>query len=789
VIALAAAGVIWLSTSLPTTDARVRIAGLAGPVEIFRDNHGIPHIFAMSDGDGFFALGYVHAQDRLWQMEFQRRIGAGRLAEIVGPAALRTDETLRRLGTYRAAQLALDSLNEPVRIALERYAEGVNAWIESHRGALPLEFTVLNHEPEPWQPADSLVWGKLMALQLGLNFRTEALRARLLRRLPRERVAELWPDYPAEGPMIVPSSRHTSNDAADPPSPATASALEGLEKLAWPWADEVPRSASNAWVVSGARSATGKPLLANDPHLSFAAPILWYLARVETPAMAMAGATVPGVPFFVLGHNGKVAWGLTIAQTDQQDLFIERRNADDPAAYDTPDGPREFERREEVIRVKGASDTRLTIEVSRHGPVLYDGVHWPTEGTGESYAVALSMPSQNTTDRTAQGLYEMARAANADELSAALRHFVEPQLNVVFADTGGRIAYVAAGVTPIRASGDGEFARPGWHAAADWVGTVPFAELPRLVDPPSGQIVAANNRIVDATYPHYLGRSWAPPYRARRLLDLLGEHSGFTAQHFQEFQRDNLSMAARDLLPLMTAFIARDEETRAAIAMLNAWDGMMRRDRPEPLVFSAWLRELNRALYRDELGEEFDEFFRLRALFVKSALSAHTHWCDDATTPEHAETCVQILEKSLQTALADLTRRFGADVTAWRWGDAHVSRFTNRILDRVPGLRAFANLSIPNDGGDDTVHRGTVSVRDDGRPFEHIHGAGFRAVYDFSDLSKSRFVIATGQSGNLLSRHYGDLLKIWRDGGMVTFSGSRSELMRDGAALLTLMPK
>ena len=483
-------GAIWLWVAVPSYDGGAALPGLDARVEVVRDVNAIPHIFADTMDDAYRALGYVHAQDRLVQMELNRRLGAGRLAEIIGEAALPVDRLMRTLGLYRLAEAQYAALDEPTRIAFDAYTAGVNAYLSGAERTLPPELKLLTGEPEPWRPADSLVWGKLMALQLSGNWRTEMLRLRLARSLSADQLADLWPDIPP-------------GHAATLPDLAALVNVGDIDRLAAILDDILPvASASNEWVVAGAGTASGAPLLANDPHLGFSAPGLWYLVRIVTGQRTLVGVTVPGVPFHILGHNGAIAWGLASTHSDTQDLFIERLDPSAPGRYLTPQGTAEFGRRQETVRVRfRGADEIMTVRATRHGPVVSDinpGGGGPLDGT----VLALAFGALQPDDRTPSALYRLNHAEDWTAFLAAMENFHTPQQNVVYADRGGAIGIVAPGRVPVRAAGNGAQPVPGWTGEFDWTGYVPFAELPQARDPAGGRIVNANNKLVDGAYPY-----------------------------------------------------------------------------------------------------------------------------------------------------------------------------------------------------------------------------------------------------------------------------------------------
>jgi penicillin G amidase len=747
---------LWLRTALPQTDGQVVLAALETRVTVTRDRHGIPRIEAENDRDAYFALGYVHAQDRLWQMDFQRRFGAGRLAEVTGPATLSLDRYMRFLGLYRLAEEQLALLSDEARAAVDAYTAGVNAWLETRDGALPSEFYLLRYRPEPWKAADSLVWGRMMAVFLSRNWREEALGAALDRKLTPEQIRVLLPPYPNGAPVT----------------------LSGLDN---PLMED---SASNWWVLSGQHTESGKPLLANDPHLRLRAPALWYLARVTTPGWTVSGATVPGVPFHVIGHNARIAWGLSSAETDVEDLFMERVDPSDPGRYVTPEGPQPFVIREEVIDVRGGDAVILTVRSTRHGPVISD--LQPELGAllGENEVMALSMAPLQPDDRSAEALFRLNRASDWDSFRDALRLWHSPHQHIAYADTDGNVGMIAPARIPMRRNGDGSRPVPGWDGRHGWTGFVPFEDLPQVLDPPSGRLANANNPVVGNPYPHSLGRNRTEGYRARRIEERLAALPTHDADSMAAIQRDAVSLAARDLLPLMLTARAEGERAERALTLLRQWGGTMDRTRPEPLIFKAWLRETVRTIFADELGALFSLWGGLRPHSVHLALTEAPEWCNDVRTPE-IEDCPTALANALDAALTDLASRYGDGMNGWRWGKAHRARLAHPVLARIPVLGRLFSIEPEIDGGDFTIYRAQPDTRNERDPFAAVHGAGFRAVFDLSDLDASRFIVSTGQSGQVLSRHFTDLNQRWQSNDLLTISPDAG---REAARLILVPP-
>ena len=760
--------VLWLSAirALPERDGTRTISGLAAPVTVNRDSHGIPLITAESEDDAYFALGYVHAQDRLFQMEMMRRQGQGRLAELIGSAGLGSDKFMRTLGVYRRAEEDLRGLSPATQHAFERYAAGVNVWLsESH--VLPLEFQVLFFKPEPWRPADSLVWQKLMGLQLSGNWDSELAQAALIAKLGAEKAAELMPDSSPGDPIAM--SQHAALFPALNPQ-ALRTAMTSVMQ---------PHSASNAWVVDGTRTQSGKPIIANDPHLGFQSPIIWYFAGIDTPTLKIFGATVPGVPLHMLGHNHHVGWGITTPESDTSDLFIEQPTADGKS-YETPDGPKPFAARAEIIQVRFGDPVAITVRETRHGPVVSD-ILPPKDATGR--VLALSAALLQPGDRSAEGVYGMNRAQDAAGFVEAIKLFQAPQQNMMFADTAGAIGYYAPGRVPIRKGGDGTTPVPGWSGDHDWTGWIPFEDLPHEIAPPRGILVNANNKMIQDDYPYLIAKHWFRGYRASRIEERLQADGAATPASTELVQQDAVSLMAREMLPLLLARITpQTDKHRAALDLLNAWDCDMGRARPEPLLFGLWMEKLKDRVFQDDLGDRYGDFYGNRPEVLQSVLTGNTAWCDDSRTPG-VETCEQQVAGAFGDVMVWLDAHEISDMAALRWGDFHQASFGHMLFQNFPVVTRLGARYIASSGDNYTVNRGSFRPSTAKRPFSHIHGASLRAVYDFSDLSQSQFALAGGQSGNMASGNYDDLVEPWRDGVYFTAPTAGKALHR-----LTLKP-
>jgi penicillin amidase len=783
---------LYARRSLPAIDGSVAVAGLAAPVEIVRDADAIPHIFASTKLDALYGLGYAHAQDRLWQMEFQRRIGHGRLSEIFGAATLPQDRFLRTVGFGRAARAAWATLPEAARQQIDAYVAGVNAFLVTHHGSeLPPEFTLLRFEPVQWTGADVLVWVKMMAWDLSRNYSLELLRHEIVSVVGAERMTQLMPPYPSEGLSILSARDMTWANLLPPACPAHSTLPAPPAHPAPLWSGALARSlstghpavgefllgsatsdalGSNNWVVDGTLSASGKPLLANDPHLGAQVPSLWYLAHISAGEVDVIGATLPGAPAVAIGRNRFIAWGETNVAADVEDLFRERldptgrfaefRGAQEPLQLIT-----------ETIHVKGAASVQLQVRLTRHGPLVSDAINANNaEIPREPRAAVLeplafrwtALDPQDTTIVSFLGLNE---ARNWDDFKAALRDFVVPSQNFVYADVNGHIGYYAPGRIPVRAHGDGSSPADGWSGEAEWTGWVPFEELPHTYDPPEHFIVTSNNRPAPPPYPHLLGLEWTEPYRAQRITDLLRRKGKLTPSDFAAIQADTFSPHADALLPLLLERVhqqsASDEQ---AIGILRGWNRDARGDSGAAALFQAWLLRLTPAIAGDELGPLVTadymglERSSFGARFLGRTLaSPDSPWCDDVRTPAR-ETCDDTVLTALHAAVGDLARQLGGDMTRWRWDAVHRAVFPHQGLDAVRLLRPLLSRSIPHGGDWSTVDVGPVIAN---RPYDQRSIASYRQIVDLSPANDSRFLAALGESGHPLSKHYDDFLADW----------------------------
>ncbi len=763
---------VWLRTSLPDIDGTITVEGVSGPVDILRDEWGIPHIHADSPEDAYFGLGFAHAQDRFFQMEMQRRGAQGRIAELLGSVAVDNDRFLRLLDLYRAARSSLVALSPEARTVLEAYSDGVNAWLATRSGPPAPELALLlANEPEPWHPADSVSWLKVMALFLSGNWREEALHAALVQRLGPEKAASFFPPSPDSDITVI--GREEEVDFAE-----FASFFARL----LPDTD----NGSNNWAVSGAHTVSGSPLTANDPHLGFAIPAVWYLAHMVAPGLNVAGATMPGLPLVLVGTNGAVAWTLSNTGPDTQDLFIERRDPENPDRYMTPDGSLPFAVRDETIAVRFARNQHLTMLETRHGPVLTGTVRSLESDAEADEVLALAWTMLHDDDQSVSAALALHTAGNWPSFESAAGTFAGPMQNIIYADRDGSIGMLSPGFVPVRRSGDGRLPVDGSSGESDWGGRIPFDELPRLHNPPSGIIAAANNRPVGEDYPYFLGHRWEPEWRAQRIHRLLADGTRHSPVSFSRIQLDTWSGLASALVPHALAGEPQTTAGRLLQIRLEDWDHSMDADLVAPTIFHTWYRALTRAIYADELGDLFARAWSDRPLFVLATLGDDVHgWCNDTLTGETL-TCAEISGRALDEAADTLARVHGSDPSLWVWGKVHAMRLSHPLFGFIPGLDALTDVGIPLGGDGYSVTATSHRHASTDESFNTIHGPVLRAVIDLDDPVTGHFITMPGQSGNPFSPYYDNLVERWRANQPVAIvPGSR---ITDAAHHLVLTP-
>ena len=772
----------FASRSLPDYDAESVVRGLNAPVEIVRDNANVPHIFGESDADVYFALGFAHAQDRMWQMTMLRRTAQGRLSELFGERTLEIDKVIRRYDIYNLAVASVDDQDKPTTIALDAYAAGVNAWLAEvnagARGRGTPEMWLFNHPVSPWQPADSLAILKLMALQLTSHLEREVLRARTSLMLPSARLADLLPDDPSTGVAALPDyaqlvpnlPRYTPNMrlAYGSLNPSKTPQLAG---------------ASNAWAASIDRSAAGATLLANDPHLGLTAPTIWYLARLELQSGGIIGGTIPGMPVVLTGRSADLGWGLTSSYLDDQDVFLEELNPGNVTEYRTQNGWTPFRTRESIIRVKDASAVTVKLRWSVNGPVMPATQYDLGSITPAGHVTAIGWTALSDKDTSMSAGLAISRAYSVQDAIAAGENYIAPSQNLILADRN-QIAMKTIGAIPARDAAHqskGRLPSYGYLPQNRWKGRQPYVDNPEFINPQGGILGNTNNKISDKPFPNHVSFEWGDSQRINRWQRLMQSRAVHTRESFIEAQLDTVSYTARSLLPLIGADLwftgaaavdgTSERRRQQALELLAAWNGEMNEHLPEPLLYAAWLRHLQDRLIRDEMGPLTSEFTHPNPLFIERVfrdVDGASVWCDVLQSAP-VETCTDIARLALDDALIWIDENVGGTVASLRWGDLHQAAHDHPVLGTAPVLNWFVNIRQSTSGGDNTLQRGLTSGTGP-NPFQNVHSAGYRGVYNFADPDSSVFVSATGQSGHPLSRYYDNLGELWRRGEYIPMS-------------------
>jgi penicillin amidase len=750
----AAAATAWHRLArrpLPKQSGRIELAGLHGPVRVRRDRWGVPHVEASDRADLYFAQGFCHAQDRLWQMDFYRRAVRGRVSEMAGPDGLPIDRLLRTLGIHRVAKREEAALEPELRALLTRFCEGVNAGAAEAR-ARPLEMQLLRLEWEPWTPVDILSLGKLLAFGLSTNWERELLRADMLRELGPELSARLDPTYPADNPVV-----HQEAWSGD-----GLAIVEQIDAVRRSMGLAAEASGSNNWAVSGARSATGSPLIAGDPHLPPSMPGIWYENGLRQGERFVRGASLPGMPGIFMGQNNDVCWTFTNVMADVQDLFVERIEGD---TYLFEDEWRPLETVREEIVVKGrAEPVVLDVRVTHHGPIV-------NEALGADDAEPLALRWQTLDEPTAfTGMFEMLEIESGPDLVAKLAGHTSPASNLIWADRQGSIGYKLIGRLPLRRGGCPDLPKPGWSGEFEWEGTIPYDELPELVDPESGFLVTANNRIVGDDYPHHITSEWLDGFRAKRIEQLIVETEKHDLASFEAMQSDNLSLPGLEAARRLGRLSPRGQRERSAIERLRSWDGRLDPDTVAGSIYQAFLLRLAREVARAVIGDrDLCERWLDRAdngftPHITSPWRWHSHlmglW-EEGDEALIGRPWDELVLEALAGALDDLEERFGRDPQGWRWGRIHEMEFPHPLGEANPVLRRLFNRRLRAGGAQETVSQIAYDPND---PYRAVWAPSWRMVADPTDPDGSRWQMFTGQSGHPASPHYDDLQADWLEG-------------------------
>jgi len=822
--------------SFPQTAGEIDLAGLDASVDVYRDAMGIPHIYATTTHDLFFAQGYVHAQDRFWQMDFWRHTGSGRLSEMFGSSQADTDAFLRTLGWKQVAEQEWEQLTPEIRAYLQAYADGVNAYLEGHDGATAsLEYSVLTlvinpeYKIEPWTPINSLTWTKAMAWDLGGNMDNEIERAVLLKTFSPEQVAELFPPYPADYPVIVPTTGENVSNTNNQQSAITGDIfdqslvnydpiLNNLKSLEGVFGHHDLDIGSNSWLISGDRSETGKPFLANDMHLSIQMPSIWYQNSLHClPVSAecpfnVTGFTFPGIPAVIAGHNDRIAWGHTNLGPDVQDLFIEKVNPKNPNQYEVDGEWVDFELREETINIAGDDPVTITVRISRHGPIISDTYN-PTkddidpkkkpEATPfkdkvgielpDTYAVALSWTAL-TPNSPIPAAFGFNKAHNWDEFRKAAKSWSVPAQNLVYADVDGNIGYQTPGVIPIRKNGDGTYPVPGWTGEYDWIGYIPFEDLPYSVNPKSGYIVAANNQANPLEYNYMITQDWDYGQRAVRISEMIENAPGkIGIAYIQSMHGDSKNLNAEALMPFLLSVKLEPELDAIREQYLKDWDYRDEADSQSAAIFEWFWMNLAMDTFNDQLPKAYwpsgdGRWYEVMRGIVQQPDSI---WWDDINTMDATENRDDIFIKAFSDTVSQIQKKYGKDMSKLpRWGELHTATFKNLSLGKT-GIFLIDDLfnrgPFETSGGKSIVNNTGWVVNESS--FEITALPSEREILDLSNFDNSVATHTTGQSGHAYHPHYIDMAPLWANIEYAPMWWERESIENDSNEHLKLIPK
>ena len=776
---------IWLSVYFLSTknqlDGELLAQGLSSSVIIKFDENAIPHINAKSTEDAWYSLGLLHATERPWQMEFNRRLAAGKLSEILGPKTVPLDKFIRTLGIRRAAEKQLENYPIEYKRQLQSYVEGVNDGFARLGWALPPEFMILGTKPVAWSPADSVAWSLMMALDLGGNWHKEFIRLELSKNLETQRIWEVLPPYAGETP---PTSVNFSKMYQElglfnkEPAKSSASVVQQQE-FAQSLPGGVDGLGSNNWVVAGEKTVSGKPLLANDPHLGLTAPAIWYMAHIESPEFNVMGATMPGIPGVVIGRTKQLAWGFTNTDPDVQDLYIEALDTERSNSYKTPDGFKNFILREEIITVKGQASIRFIARETRHGPVISDAYERAQNLIDtKRFAISMRWTALDTANQTLVAGFKMNQAQTMDQFKDALKHYYAPMQNVVMADQEGQIAYRAAGVAPKRTRGQGLFGSVpslGWERQYDWGPYLNPDVLPKENNPAKGWIATANQRVHAANDPNPLTDDWHMPYRHDRIASLLETKEKHDMNSMKAIQTDALSLSAKDLLPFLLNAKSEHPLDAEAKKILDRFDTNMALNSAGATIYNEWAHQLTRMMFSEKLGESFAIDYGKRDFRagLHHIMNLHSndkseadYWCD-VTSTAAVETCEELINTAYTEALTQLSKRLGGKPSSWLWGKVHIATSQHRPFSQVDLLKNRFEVSRPTPGDGFTINVGFMDLGNSSNPFKVTKAASLRTIFDLSDLDKSQFIYQTGQSGWVNSRYYSNFADTWSQQGYI----------------------
>lgn len=773
-----------VTKSFPKYDGELQINGLHYPVTIYRDEFGVPHIFAADEHDALFAQGYVHAQDRLWQMDLARRAGEGRLSEILGTRTIKFDKMLKTIGFKKIAEQLELTISPKSREILQAYADGVNELIRTQKGKYPIEFDMLNYEPEEWKPVHSLMIARLMAWELNISWHVDVVLGELAARLGQEKAKEVFPTYPENGPVIV---SHSLNGTDIEPLERLVALHKDFKQFFGTTGTHI---GSNAWAVAPGKSANGYAMLANDPHLGLGLPAKWYEIHLRGGALNVAGVSLPGAPLVIIGHNSDVAWGLTNVMADDADFYLEKADSLGADQYLYKGKWNEIEIVHDTIFVKDSSSVPLTIKKTIHGPAINE--IYPLDEFASSNLITMKWTGFEMSDELL-GIYFVNTARDWQSFLKGVKEFSVPGQNFVYADAKGNIGYKPGVRLPKRNFNNPTLPVPGWTGENEWQGFIPFDDLPVLYNPPQGFVATANNKTTNAVSYH-ISNLWEPPSRIERIREFLQSKNNLDASDFKRLQNDYYSHFAKEMMPfILNAYKGlriQDRRLETALNYFRNWNFVYSKDDVPTTIFEVFFNHLIKNIYLDEMGENlFQQYIFLANIpyrvTMKLLSDSTSVWFDNVAT-ESVETRNDIIRQSLTDALKDLSQRLGEDIREWRWGRLHTLTLRHPF-GGIKVLEPIFNIGPMEVGGSGTtVNNGEYHLTS---PYEMTLGPSMRKIVDFGNVNSALSVIPSGQSGQPMHDHYSDQAPLWKNGEYHTLPLDEQVIDQQSKNILYLTPE
>lgn len=794
---------LMLKKSLPKYDGEKSVKGLHDNVEIYRDAFAIPMIKAGNDEDAAFALGYVHAQERLFQMDIARRAGEGRLSEVLGAKTIPVDQMFRTVGIYKNVKMNYDKLNPLSKKILEAYSKGVNAFLKEAKGKYPVEFDVLGYDPYPWKPEHSLIIAKLMGWELNLSWWTDLTFSQLVQKFGAEKAKELLPDFPENSPTIIPADIKRF-----------ASIKNDLMKV-----DQQFRNltgfvgthiGSNNWIVNGKMSASGKPIIANDPHLAFTAPGRWFFAMIRSDDWNAEGFTIPGLPAIVIGKNQNIAWAMTNVMADDADFYVEKI---DPVGqnYFLNGTWRQLRIEKDTIHVKDSTSVIYEIKRTHRGPIITNihpfKIMYPNTGV-QTAQMSMRWTGQDFSDEMFAAI-SINKSKNWDDFKNAVRYFTVPGQNFVYGDVNGNIGYICAAKLPIRTTNSSTLIYDGTTDANEWKGFVPYEEMPKLFNPPQNYIASANNKTI-MNFKYHISNIWEPSSRIERITELLNSKPIQSKEDFKKYQNDFVSPYAKKITRyIISAFDSvriTDKNLRLALELFKNWDYEMNAKSQVPTIYTRFFQNLIKNIFIDEMGDDLLKEYVFIAnvpyrIIPKMLEVNRSSFFDDIRTPQ-VETRDDIIRKSLVDALSQLEKKHEMEIANWQWGEIHKVTFKHMFHDASPLLDKLINIGPFSIGGDGTTIFNTeysfpelyeqsldLTKQHRSEPYSNILGPSMRYIFDFADPDHLEFILPTGQSGHFMSNHYKDMSDMWLKGKYIKLPLRKDEFVKSSKQVLRLIPE